>query len=155
MKFCIPARLITYLEGDAAHRQVLVVLQHAEVLSHQGCGVHQTHCRLGEALLAVMLLSHVLKPGQAQIRWRLVALRNPATDVNIEFESQRFIEQSGCKIPILTVWKSRTCVCFEHLHAVCAHAGPKLKAKTQPRSFHGKFKNSRQTAETTSKWEAE
>lgn len=64
-------------------------------------------------------------------------------------------EQLGCKIPILTAWKLRTCVCFEHLQAVCAHAGPKLKAKTQPHSFHGKFKNSRQTAETTGKWEAE
>lgn len=65
------------------------------------------------------------------------------------------IEQLGCKIPILTAWKSRTCVCFKLLHAVCAHAGPKLKAKTQPHSFHGKFKNSRQTTETARKWEAE
>lgn len=68
---------VFYLEGDAAHRQVLVILQHAEILGHQGSGVDQTHRRLSVALPVVVFLRHVLQPGQTQVRRCLVALRYP------------------------------------------------------------------------------
>lgn len=68
---------VVYLKGDTANRQVLVILQHAEVLSHQGGSVHQTHCRLRVTLPVVVLLCHVLQPGQAEVRRRLVAFRYP------------------------------------------------------------------------------
>lgn len=68
---------VVYLKGDTANRQVLVILQHAEVLSHQGGGVDQTHCRLGVTLPVVVLLCHVLQPGQTEVRRRLVALCYP------------------------------------------------------------------------------
>ena len=74
MYFCIGT---LYLEGDAANRQVLVILKHAEVLSHQGSSVDQTHGRLSVTLPVVVLLSHVLQPGQAEVRRSLVALRYP------------------------------------------------------------------------------
>lgn len=68
---------VVYLKGDTANRQVLVILQHAEVLSHQGGSVHQTHCRLRVTLPVVVLLCHVLQPGQAEVRRRLVAFCYP------------------------------------------------------------------------------
>lgn len=68
---------VFYLEGDAANRQVLVILQHAEILGHQGSGVDQTHRRLSVALPVVVFLRHVLQPGQTQVRRCLVALRYP------------------------------------------------------------------------------
>lgn len=68
---------ILYLEGDTANRQVLVILQHAEILGHQGSSMDETHCWLCVTLPVVVLLCHVLKPGQTKVRRRLVALRNP------------------------------------------------------------------------------
>lgn len=68
---------ILYLEGDAANRQVLVILQHAEILGHQGSSMDETHCRLCVTLPVVVLLCHVLKPGQTEVRRRLVALCDP------------------------------------------------------------------------------
>lgn len=69
-----------HLEGDAAHRQVLAVLQHAQVLSHQSGAVDQTLSRLGVVVPLRVFPSHVLKPRQPQVWGRLVALRNPGEE---------------------------------------------------------------------------
>lgn len=68
---------VTYLEGDTANRQVLVVLQHAEVLGHQGSSMDQTHSRLSVTLPVVVFLRHVLQPSQTEVRRCLVTLRYP------------------------------------------------------------------------------
>lgn len=65
---------VWHLEGDAANRQVLVVLQHAQIFGHQGGSVDQAHGRLGVAFSDVVLLSHVLQPRQPEVRRGLVAL---------------------------------------------------------------------------------
>lgn len=67
---------LSYLKADAAHRQVAVVLQHAQVLGHQGGCMHQAHGGLCEALLLSVFLCHVLEPSQPQVRRCLVALGN-------------------------------------------------------------------------------
>lgn len=68
---------VSYLEGNAADRQVLVILQHAQVLRHECRSVDQTHGRLGVTISDVVVLRHVLQPRQPQVRGGLVALRNP------------------------------------------------------------------------------
>lgn len=68
---------VLYLKGDAANRQVLVVFQHAEIFGHQGSSVDQTHSRLSVTLPVVVLLCHVLQPGQTEVRRRLVPLCYP------------------------------------------------------------------------------
>lgn len=66
-----------YLEADTAHREIIPVLQHAQVLCHQRCSVHQAHACLCVALPLGVLLCHVLQPSQPQV-WRcLVAFGNP------------------------------------------------------------------------------
>lgn len=54
-----------------------MILQHAEILGHQGSSVDETHRRLSVTLSVVVLLCHVLQPGQTEVRRRLIALRNP------------------------------------------------------------------------------
>lgn len=66
-----------YLKCDTANRQVLVILQHAEVFGHEGGSVDQTHSRLSVTLPVVVFLCHVLEPGQTQVRRRLVTLCYP------------------------------------------------------------------------------
>lgn len=88
MYICI---CVVYLEGDAANRQVLVILQHAEILGHQGSSVDQTHSRLSVTLPVVVLLCHVLQPGQTEVRRCLVALRYPE-----EGRRQKTLNYSAC-----------------------------------------------------------
>lgn len=67
-----------YLESDAAYREIFVVLEHAEILGHEGSSVDQAHSRLGVTFPVVVLLGHVLQPGQTEVRRRLVTLCYPA-----------------------------------------------------------------------------
>ncbi len=66
-----------YLEGDTAYRQILAVLQHAQVFCHQGGAVHQTLSSLGVVVPLRVFSSHVLKPRQPQVWRRLVTFCNP------------------------------------------------------------------------------
>lgn len=77
-----------YLKADAAHRQVAVVFQHAQILGYQGGRVHQAHGGLCVALLLGVFLRHVLEPGQPQVRGRLVTLGNSAGRLNGVKDSQ-------------------------------------------------------------------
>lgn len=70
------------LEGDASHRQILAVLQHAEVLGHQSGAVHQTLSRLGVVVPLRVLPRHVLEPREPQVRRRLVAFGDPAAETD-------------------------------------------------------------------------
>lgn len=66
----------SYLKRHASHRQVFAVLQHAQVLCHECCWVHQALRGLSVIAPFRVLASHVLQPGQPQV-WRgLVALGN-------------------------------------------------------------------------------
>ena len=68
------------LEGDAANGEVAAVLQHVEVLGHQGGAVHQAVGRLGVVAPLRVLAGHVLEPRQTQVRRVLVALGDPGGD---------------------------------------------------------------------------
>ena len=65
------------LEGDTANGQVAAVLQHVEVLCHQGGAVHQAVGCLRVVPSLRVLPRHVLQPRQAQVRGVLVALSAP------------------------------------------------------------------------------
>ena len=69
-------RTCPHLKADAAHGQVAVVLQHAQILGYQSSRVDQAHGGLRVALPLGMFLCHVLEPGQPQIRRCLVTLGN-------------------------------------------------------------------------------
>lgn len=70
------------LEGDASHRQILAVLQHAEVFRHQSGAVHQTLSRLGVVVPLRVLARHVLEPREPQVRRRLVAFGDPGAETD-------------------------------------------------------------------------
>lgn len=67
----------TDLKRNAANGQVATVLQHVEVLRHQGRAVDQAVGRLGVVASLAVFPRHVLQPRQAQVRRVLVALCNP------------------------------------------------------------------------------
>lgn len=72
-----------HLKRDTAHREVFPVLQHAQVLSHQGCRVHQALGRLSMVAPLRMLPCHVLQPRQPQVGGILIALGNPKGRENL------------------------------------------------------------------------
>lgn len=65
-----------HLKADAAHGQIAVVLQHAQIFRHQSSRMDQAHGGLRVALPLGVFLCHVLEPGQPQIRRGLVTLGN-------------------------------------------------------------------------------
>lgn len=60
-------KLSPHLEGDAAHGQILPVLEHAQVLCHQSSAVNETLSRLGVVVPLRVFSSHVLQPSQPQV----------------------------------------------------------------------------------------
>ena len=86
----------SYLEGDAAHGQILAVLQHAQVLGHQSGAVHQTLGRLSVVVPLRVFARHVLKPRQPQVRRCLVALCNPGdTDTSQKIRTKDWQRDDG------------------------------------------------------------
>lgn len=73
----------SYLKCNTPYREVFSVFQHAEIFSHQGCGVDQALGWLGVVAPLRVLSSHVLQPCQAQVRGVLIALRNPEWKENL------------------------------------------------------------------------
>lgn len=72
-----------HLKCNTAHREVFPVLQHAQVLGHQGCRVHQALGGLGVVAPLGVLPCHVLQPRQPQVGGILVALGNPKGRENL------------------------------------------------------------------------